>query len=353
MTRAALAAAVLVLALAVPTAGATPASAAGTALCGSAPPAPAYAHVIVIMDENLSWSQLHGSANAPFINALMSACRTYEAAGATDPSQANYMAATQGAIVGVGGTRTDVCVQCTSPYDNVFHQLGPTGWRAYEESMSKPCSSATTTGSARYKPGHNPAFWYADLKPVSKGGDGSCAVDDIPYTVGDGLGNLPAFSWVTPNVCDDMHWGPSSVCPMPAGVTKPLAARVQQGDAWLESFLTQDVFSRDDYKQGQDLVILTWDEGNEASSTWGLDCADTGTWLRNGSCRVATVLISPSQAGGWVNAPATDAAPSPLYSHYSILRLVQATFGLPVLPEPDPAPAYWGAYAGAPAIPVS
>src|SRR5690242_19983782 len=75
----------------------------------------------------------------------------------------------------------------------------------------------------QYKKGHIPAFWYYDLTKPSKGfgGDGSCAKYDTPYSgtsldvpLPDGSTVLPAFSWVTPNVCDDMHWA-SSGCTLP------------------------------------------------------------------------------------------------------------------------------------------
>src|SRR5690349_18758611 len=93
--------AVLVALVLAPSAAvASPASDAQLAQCGTQQPVASYAHIVVVMDENLSWPVLRspspGQKYAPYINSLMSACRTYEAAGATDPSQANYMAATQG-----------------------------------------------------------------------------------------------------------------------------------------------------------------------------------------------------------------------------------------------------------------
>jgi len=115
---------------------------------------PAYRHVVLVMDENVGYSMLTKSPQAPYLHQLAAQCgsETFMHA-ATHPSQVNYMAATSGLPTGVGVHTSN---------DNIFHQAADHGdtWRAYEESMPKPCVG----NSGFYKAGRNPPFWYDDLK---------------------------------------------------------------------------------------------------------------------------------------------------------------------------------------------
>jgi hypothetical protein len=63
------------------------------------------------------------------------------------------------------------------------------------------------------------------------------------------------------------------------------------------------------------LVILTWDEGQGNHSCCGLPTEAGG--------RVATVLISPQIKSGF-----QDDTP---YTHYSLLKTIAASWGLPFL----------------------
>jgi hypothetical protein len=290
---------------------------AASANCGTLQGTPAYQHVIIIMDENVSYANL--APSAPYISTLMRNCSSWEAAGATDPSQPNYMAATQGYFA--------PCIQCASGSDNIFHELDQAGrgWRAQEESMPSPCSGST---QFPYKRGHNPPYWYTDIRTTT------CRTQDVPGTsLPDAL---PALTWVTPNICHDMHWKPECGS----------GSRIAVGDAWLQHFLMADVFPRADYQQGKDLIIITWDEGNEAGSTWFKNCADPAYFAGHGSCKVATILISPYRQSGahpWQSG-------HKLFSHYSILRSVEKLFGVS-LPSPSPVPAFWSSYQKAPLYP--
>ena len=70
--------------------------------------------------------------------------------------------------------------------------------------MPRPCSSATVFP---YRSGHNPAVWFTDLGSPSSGGDGSCKLDDVPFSTSTfDPSTLGSFTWVTPNQRDEMHW---------------------------------------------------------------------------------------------------------------------------------------------------
>lgn len=88
---------------------------------------------------------------------------------------------------------------------------------------------------------------------------------------------LPAFSFVTPNACDDMHSCPTST-----------------GDAWLKTWVPV-IRKSAAYQSGQLIVFITWDEGEGADKAAGEHCWDSthASTARYPSCRVATLVLSP------------------------------------------------------------
>ena len=286
----------------------TPAAPAGAcgSLAASFTPAspPAYTHVVVIMDENLGYNNWFGSSAAPYTNGLAAQCAlATNAVGATHPSQPNYVALVSGVLQVWTGA-----AQHTSA-DNLFHQLGAAGrtWQALEESMPQACSSTT---SGFYKTGHNPALWFTDL---AAGGDGSCATSDVGFTLaGFNPAALTAFTWITPNLCDDMHWQ--------AGCAGSDATRVQSGDTWLSQLLPA-IFASSDYQAGKTLVLVTWDEGNETAKA-GIDCT-TQVDIDASGCHVGVIAAS-----AYITPGTRDAT---RYTPYSTLAAIEAMDGLPLL----------------------
>jgi phosphatidylinositol-3-phosphatase len=265
---------------------------------------PVYSHVVVIMDENLSYNGWFGSPAAPYSNGLAAQCAlATNAVAATHPSQPNYVAPLSGVLEAWTGAAQHM------PDDNLLHQLDAAGrsWLALEESMTKACSG-TTAGN--YKTGHNPAVWFTDL---SAAGDGSCATNDVGFTLSSfSPAAFPAFTWITPNLCDDMHW--QTGCPGSD------ATRVQSGDTWLSQVLPT-IFSSPDYQAGRTLVLLTWDEGNESSKS-GIDCT-TQTSIDSTGCHVGLVAAS-----AYITPGTKDAT---RYTPYSVLAAIENMEGLPLL----------------------
>ena len=286
----------------------TPAAPAGP--CGSLASTfnplspPVYTHVVVIMDENLGYNNWFGSSAAPYTNGLAGGCAlATNAVGATHPSQPNYVALVSGVLQVWTGA-----AQHTSA-DNLFHQLGAAGrsWRALQESMPQACSGTT---SGFYKTGHNPALWFTDL---AAGGDGSCATSDVGFTLaGFDPASLAAFTWITPNLCDDMHW--QSGCPGSD------ATRVQSGDTWL-SRLLPSIFASSDYQAGRTLVLITWDEGNETAKA-GIDCTAQADIDASG-CHVGVIAAS-----AYITPGTRDAT---RYTPYSTLAAIETMEGLSLL----------------------
>jgi len=155
-------------------------------------------------------------------------------------------------------------------------------WRSYEESMPSNCD---LTSSGGYAVKHNPAAYYTSIRS-------QCRRWDIPMgTTSSGSfasdlarNGLSAFSFVTPNLCDDMH-----DCP------------VARGDEWLRRWIPRIVSSAG-YQSGTTVLFITFDEGTTSSN------------------QVATVIVSPSTR------PATRSATP--FDHYSLLKTTEQLLGL-------------------------
>ena len=184
-------------------------------------------------------------------------------------------------------------------------------WKSYEESMPKNCSG----NSGSYKNGHNPAFWYTDLRTPTN----TCAVNDVPLSPS--LDNaiaadaLPTLSWITPNACNDMHGL--------AGCPQPSSQRIAVGDAWLSSLIPR-LTAMPSYQAGQTLIIVTWDEGNGKEIN-GSDCTSASVYRTQPSCQIPTIIVSPYVAAG-----TTDSADHNLYG---LLGDIEGILGYPRLGE--------------------
>lgn len=212
-------------------------------LTGVSPPA-TYAHVVVIFEENAAYSKVIGSTNAPFFNQLAQQCALatnyHEDAGVSQP---NYMAATGGQATGVG-------VHSNGP--SIFGQVP--SWLELEESMGANCGGASTF----YKRGHDPAYWYTQIAA-------QCKLDDIPVAASDaGLSQLPdplpAYMFVTPNLCHNDHW--KKGCPQ----ANTDAANLRVMDTWL-SGTVQDLAATADYQAGRTLILIAFDESSNSTTT--------------------------------------------------------------------------------------
>ena len=216
---------------------------ASGAACGTAAKAPArWDHVVWIVLENKRYSQLIGSADAPYINTLARRCGSASRFFAeAHPSLPNYIAMTSGSTQGITDDSGPSSHSLSTA--SIFSQLG-SGWKALQESMPANCSRSN---SGRYAVRHNPAVYYTNLRS-------RCKNQDVP------LGSAPdltaRFTFITPDLCHDMH---SSSC-------APNAARqVQRGDRWLAAFLPK-ILASAPYKAGRTAVFITWDEDDYSST---------------------------------------------------------------------------------------
>jgi hypothetical protein len=249
--------------------------------CGTTTGPPAtYAHVIWIWMENHSADQVVGNRSAKYINSLVKSCglaTNYTAV--THPSLPNYIAATSGDTQEVGDNRSPAAHPLGAV--SIFEQA-PSA-KSYQESMPAPCA---LSDSGSYAVKHNPAAYYTRIAA-------SCARDNLPMgTTSRGAfasalaGNtLPAFSFVTPNLCDDMH-----------------DCSVKRGDSWLKRWVTA-ITGSPSYRAGNTALFIVWDEDDD-----------------NAGNRVAAIVVSPYTTAGTVSTTA--------FTHYSLLRTTEDLLGI-------------------------
>ena len=146
--------------------------------------------------ENKEYSSIVDSAQAPYLGVLAGRYALATRYFANEhPSLPNYLALTSGSN---DGCTSDLCPTLSVAANNLFHQLGSSGWRAYAQAMLSPCSRSS---AGNYAARHNPAVYYTDIQGV-------CSTDDVGYGVLSkdlSNGRLRPFSFVTPSLCNDMH----------------------------------------------------------------------------------------------------------------------------------------------------
>ncbi len=280
-----------------PTASVASASPAGSAWPSASPSAsptpgsglPDFAHVYVIILENKEYGSIVGSASAPYENELIARYGLLTNFYAeTHPSEPNYIALTSG---GLQGTSTDGSYDLTVP--NLFDQMDASGhsWHVYAQGYPGNCFGSfqalpVTDGvgaSGDYVRKHNPAISYTSIS----GNPNLCA------NITKLAGFDPAaadFEMIIPNEINDMH-----------------SSSVRAGDDFLRAFVPSII---DSPAFANSVLFITWDEG------------DTNT---NGGGHIATIVASPGMTpGSHFDGPAT---------HYSMLRTIELSWGLPLLGE--------------------
>jgi phosphatidylinositol-3-phosphatase len=252
--------------------------------CGTATSPAAVRHVIWIWMENHGYDQVIGSSAAPFENRLAAQCGLATNFHAiTHPSLPNYIAATSGGTQGVTANGSPADYPLSVP--SIFSQVRDAGksWRSYQESAPGNCP---LTSSGLYAVRHDPAPYYIEIRT-------DCQNWDVPMGTTSGgafladLNNigLPAFAFVTPNLCNDTH-----DCP------------IATGDEWLRDWVGR-ILASPGYLDGSTVLVITWDEDDGSQAN-----------------RIPTIVVSPSTPAG-----TTSSTP---FTHYSLLKTTEELLGI-------------------------
>ena len=285
---------------------------------------PLYDHIFVIIEENKAYEQIIDNPDAPIINQL---AHTYGLAtnyyGIVHPSEGNYVAMLGGSTFGIHDNAPFDATESTPGSHGVNHtiterslidQLAEKGltWKGYFESIPKPGYKGTSYPSdiqPLYASKHNGFLNYhkvqKDPKELAK------IVGINQFNTDLKTGNLPNYSHIVFNQCNDMHG--LAECP-------DLRQLIHQGDLMVGK-TAQSIMDSPLWKSPKNnAIVITWDEDDGRQVHQGCCGFDPNSLANFGGGHIATIVITNHGARGVI-----DATP---YNHYSLLRTTEAAFGI-------------------------
>jgi hypothetical protein len=209
----------------------------------------------------------------------------------THPSLPNYLALIGGDTFGIQSDCTNCFISAPSLPDGI--EASGRTWRNYAEDMPSACFLGRN--GKLYTQAINPFIYFNLIRqnPVR------CDQNVLPLTELDNdlaKGFLPDFAFITPSLCNSGH-----------------SCFLDVTDKWLEGLLGKIMNST--AFDTNSLIVVTFDEGSTDATCCGLGSKAGG--------HIATLLISPL-----VKRDFKDGTP---YSHYSMLKTIETSWGLPLL----------------------
>ena len=268
------------------------------------PSVPGYQHVFLFYFENEDYSDVIGNVKqAPYLNSLRKDGATLADFYAEEhPSDANYTAFAGGSAFGLPlDDPAEENPQYTINARNIGDLVDAAHetWKTYTQSANGPCDD---TVHDYYWDDDQPMLYFADVRDRPA----YCAAHVVPLEeLGQDLkttATTPNFAWVAPNDCTDME-----------------GCGIAAGDAFLKTELTQ-IMNSPAWRTQRSLAIVTFDEDDNDN--------------QHPVQRVPTLVV----ASQGVRPGYTDPT---RYTHYSMLRTVEAALGLGTLTDNDLyAPAF-------------
>lgn len=231
-------------------------------------------HVVIVVEENRSQTNIIGNTSAPFINMLAAnGAMMAQSFAVTHPSEPNYLALFAGDTFGL---KQNTCPINGGNLPNLGSELLATGHTFMGFSEDLPSVGSTVCSAGKYGRKHVPWVNFSNV-PSSN------SVPFSEFPTPENYASLPTVSFVIPNADNNMHDG-----------------SIAQGDVWLNRHLSAYAASA---KTNNSLLIVTWDEDDGGS--------------RN---QIPTIFY-----GAHVR-PATY---TQTISHYNVLSTLEQMYGLP------------------------
>lgn len=253
-----------------------------------AAPAPASKHLVLVMEENQSYSTVVGNTSAwPHLNALIGqgalATNYYADAHSSIP---NYFMLTTGQTVTFDDSSTAVW-----NVDNIARRMlaANVSFRIYAEGIQRGYLGGDT---GLYLIRHNPFAMLSDIANNTQ--IANQVVWPFPQFTSDQANHaLPAFSFVVPDINDDAHTG-----------------TVQQADSWLQANIIGPLSGNPAFQPGGDgVLIVLFDES-------------LVTDVAHGGGHVAAVLWGPIVKAGFTQTSTI------IFQHESMLRTIMESLQL-------------------------
>jgi len=263
-----------------------------------APKVPGYQHVFLFYFENQDFNQIVGNTRqAPFTNSLLRQGSLLSQFYAEEhPSDANYTALAGGSAFGIP---LDDPAEENPQYTINARNIGDLAvaaresWKTYLQSANGPCDDTVHT---YYWDDDQPMMYFGDVR----GRPAYCAAHVVP------LESLPAdlasaattpdFAWISPDDCSDME-----------------GCGIRAGDDFLARELGM-IMRSPAWTTQRSLAIITFDEDAQD----GQHPAQRTPTVILGSAGVRPGYVSPVR-----------------YTHYSLLRTIEAALGLGTLTAND------------------
>lgn len=265
------------------------------------PPAadvPRFQHVFLFYFENEDYKSIIGNTSkAPYINSLLPHASVLGDFFAEEhPSDGNYLALAGGSTFGIPLTDPlEENSQYTIRARNIGDLIGSAHetWKAYLQSANGPCDD---TVHGYYWDDDMPMTYFADVRDRPA----YCSEHLVPLqslqTDLASAATTPNFAWVSPNDCADME-----------------GCGIKDGDAWLATQLGE-IMRSPAWRTQRSLAIITFDED-------GYD-------HEHPAQRVPTIVLGSARVRqGYVSRVR--------YTHYSLLRTIEAALGLGTLTRND------------------
>ena len=227
-------------------------------------------NVVIVIEENHSFSSIIGSSSAPFINSLAQQGALFtQSFGVEHPSQPNYLDLFSGTNQGI----TDDSCPHTFSTVNLASELAAAGltFTGFSEDLPSAGSAVCTSGAYARK--HAPWVNFTNV-PTSANQPFTSFPTDFT--------TLPTISIIDPNLNNDMHDG-----------------TISQGDTWLQQHMNGYVQFAQTHNS---LLIVTWDEDDSASGN-----------------QIPTIFVGPMVKQGQF---------TETINHFNVLRTLEDLYGL-------------------------
>jgi YVTN family beta-propeller protein len=265
------------------------------------PPAarvPRYQHVFLFYFENEDFRQIIGNTRqAPYLNSLLPHASLLGQFYAEEhPSDGNYLALAGGSTFGVPlddpaeeNPLYTIDARNVGDLVDAAHET----WKGYLQSAAGPCDN---TVHGYYWDDDLPMMYFADVR----GQPSYCASHMVPLpelaTDLKQASTTPNFAWVSPDDCFDIE-----------------SCGIKAGDDFLKAELGL-IMRSPTWTRQRSLAIITFDEDN--------------TDYQHPAQRVATIVLGSRGVRPGYTSPVR-------YTHYSLLRTIEAALGLGTLTRND------------------
>jgi|GEM_PF-2247770 len=291
---------------------------------------PAFDHVVVVIEENHSFSDIIGNAAAPNINALAASGanivnastdpqgNTSGSHAVRHPSQPNYLELYSGSSQGTiqdghpGSTTEPFSSPPPFTTPNLGAALRNTGYSFATYSQTLPSVGFDGDSSGEYMRKHNPVTnWMNDTTPTA---NQLPSIVNQPFTtfqqIGNspgGFANLPTVSFVVPDQTYDMHDG-----------------TIQQADDWLKTNIIDTYLPW--AMTHNSLLIVTWDEDGDNTATNQIPTIFAGAHVEPGN--YTETNLNSSNPDVATSDPGIQTPTGAAMDHFNVLSTMEDIYGL-------------------------